>query len=257
MIDLTGKTALITGASRGIGAATAERLAACGANVALLARSEIQTKVVAERIGSKAMAIGGDVAVYADVQRAFKAVADHFGSVNIVVNNAGLIDPIARLEDSDPDSWGQVVDVNIKGVYHCLHAAHPYMKDSGGVIINLSSGAAVNALEGWSHYCATKAAVLSLTRCAHLEWAGNGIRVVGLSPGTVATDMQEQIRESGINGVSKMQWSDHIPASDVAQAIAWLTQDEATQYDGRDFSLKTPEGRQEAGLSPKLTGFPS
>jgi len=123
------------------------------------------------------------------------------------------------------------------------------LKVQGGVIINLSSGAATNALEGWSHYCATKAAVLSLTKCGHKEWADSGIRVVGLSPGTVATDMQEVIRDSGVNPVSKMDWSEHIPATDVAQAIAWLTQDESCAYDGQDFSLKTPEGRVEAGLS--------
>lgn len=253
MIQLANKTAVISGASRGIGAAVARKLSQCGANVALLARSEGDIQKLAAQIGDQALPIVCDVSNYEDVFRAFTRCAEHFGSIDICVNNAGIIDPIARIEDSDPAHWGQVVDVNIKGVYHCLHAAYPYLKDKGGVIINLSSGAAVNALEGWSHYCATKAAVLSLTKCAHGEWAEQGIRVVGLSPGTVATNMQEVIRDSGINFVSQMDWSAHIPVEDVAQAIAWLTQDEASEFDGQDFSLKTAEGRKAAGLLPLLT----
>ena len=250
MIDLSNKTAVITGASRGIGAAVAKKLAQCGANVALLARSESDINTLANDIGDKALPIVCDVANYADVKHAVTQCVEHFGGLDICVNNAGIIDPIARIENSDPLHWGQVVDINVKGVYHCLHAVHPHLKDRGGVIINLSSGAAANALEGWSHYCATKAAVLSLTKCAHKEWADQGIRVVGLSPGTVATDMQEVIRDSGINPVSQMDWSAHIPAEDVAQAVAWLTQMESSEFDGQDFTLKTPEGRIAAGLLP-------
>lgn len=251
MIKLANKTAVISGASRGIGAAVARKFIQCGANVALLARSEEDINELAKEIGKQALPIVCDVSNYADVKNAMTLCADHFGGVDICVNNAGVIDPIARIENSDPEHWGQVVDVNVKGVYYCLHAVYPHLKDKGGVIINLSSGAAVNALEGWSHYCATKAAVLSLTKCAHKEWASQGIRVVGLSPGTVATDMQTVIKESGINFVSQMDWSDHIPVEDVAQAVAWLTQTESSEFDGQDFSLKTPEGRMAAGLEPR------
>jgi len=254
MIDLTGKTALITGAGKGIGEAVSTRLAEFGANVVLLARTESDIKRVAEKIGSRAVAQVCDVTRYADVENAVATCARQFGRVDICVNNAGTIDPIARLEDSDPNQWGQVVDINVKGVYHCMRAVYSLIKaDGGGVIINLSSGAATNALEGWSHYCATKAAVLSLTRCGHKEWADEGIRVVGLSPGTVATGMQESIRDSRINPVSQLDWSAHISASDVAQAVAWLTLDESRSFDGQDFSLKTPEGRALAGLSERIS----
>jgi len=241
-MDLTNKTAFITGASRGIGAAAARKLASLGANVALMARSENDVRQVAEGIGDKAIAVVGDVANYNDVKNAIETCVEKFGGLDIC--------PIARIEQSDPNQWGRVVDINVKGVYHCMQAAHPHLSVNGGVIINLSSGAASNALEGWSHYCATKAAVLSLTKCGHKEWSKEGIRVVGLSPGTVATDMQEVIRDSGVNPVSQMEWSAHIPVDDVAQAIAWLTQDESADFDGGDFSIKTPEGRQAAGLSP-------
>lgn len=250
-IDLTSKTALITGASRGIGRATAIRLAAAGARVVLCARTDGAITDLARDIGEQALAVTCDVTRPVEVQQAVDQAVKRFGSLDILVNNAGVIDPIARLEDSDPADWGQAVDINLKGAYHCMRAAFAPLARSGGVIINLSSGAATGAVEGWAHYCATKAGVLALTRCAHLEWADLGIRVVGLSPGTVTTDMQSRIRDSGINAVSRKPWSDHIPPEDVAQAIAWLTQDEARVHDGGDFSIKTPEGRRQAGLPPR------
>ncbi len=118
-----------------------------------------------------------------------------------------------------------------------------------GVVVNMSSGAATGALEGWSHYCATKAGLLSLTRVTQKELVGSGIDVVGLSPGTVATGMQRAIRASGINPVSRLDWADYIPAEDVAQAVAWLIRDGAARHGGADFLLKSPEGRAEAGLT--------
>ncbi len=248
-IDLTGKTALITGASRGIGAATARRLAKLGANVVLCARSIHSLQQICEDIGDTALAVQCDVARYEDVKLAVEAARNHFGRLDILVNNAGIIDPISRIENSEPDSWGLVVDVNLKGVYYCMRAAYEVMQmNGGGVIVNLSSGAASGALEGWSHYCATKAAVLALTRCGHKEWQDKGIRVVGLSPGTVATDMQSSIRESGVNPVSQIDWGTHISPEWVAEAIAWLTSDAAREYDGGDFSLKTEDGLKAVGL---------
>jgi len=249
IIDLTNKTALITGASRGIGEATARHLTELGANVVLLARSSGDIERIAGEIGDKALAIAGDVASFNDVEKAFIAAIEHFGSLDILVNNAGLIDPIARLEDSDPDAWSTVVDVNLKGVYNGMRMAIPLMREQGGgVIVNISSGAATGALEGWSHYCATKAAVLSLTKCAHKESAEHGVRVVGLSPGTVATGMQTAIKDSAVNPVSQLDWDAHIPPEWVAKAIAWLTTDAAKEHDGGDFSLKTEEGRKAVGL---------
>ncbi len=249
-IDLTGRTAVVTGASRGIGAATARRLAAAGANVALLARSADAIDELAAELGDKAIAVACDVADWASVEAVFERIAERFGGVDILVNNAGVIDPVARLEHTDPDAWGQVIDINLKGPLHCVRAALPPMKArGGGVIVNLSSGAAVNALEGWSHYCASKAAALMLTRCVHKEEAENGIRCVGLSPGTVATDMQRVIKATGINPVAALDWSAHIPAETAAEAVVWLTSDASRAYDGGDFSIKTDEGRRAVGLA--------
>lgn len=248
-IRLSGKTALVTGASRGIGAAAARKLAEYGANVVLAARSAEAIETLAREIGPTAVAVVCDVSRYETVQQAVRTAMERFGRLDLLVNNAGVIEPIARLEDSDPAAWDEAVDINVKGVYHGMHAAYPAMISSGGgVIVNISSGAATGAMEGWSHYCASKAAVLSLTRCGHLEWGDQGISVVGLSPGTVATDMQTVIKASGINRVSKLDWSSHIPPEWVAEAIAWLTTDPARAYDGGDFSLKTEEGRRAVGL---------
>lgn len=252
MQELRGKAAIVTGASRGIGAATAEELAKHGVAVVLAARSDGEIDAVAEKInaaGGRASAVACDVARYADVAAAVEHCRRTYGSLDILVNNAGVIDPIARLADSDPDGWNSVVDVNLKGVYHALRAAIPVMEtQGGGVIVNISSGAATSPLEGWSHYCATKAAVLMLTRCVDKEYRDQGIRIVGLSPGTVATDMQRAIKASGINPVSRMDFSQHIPPEWPARAIAWLCTDAAREFDGGDFSLKTEEGRRRVGL---------
>ncbi|MQQ09657.1 SDR family NAD(P)-dependent oxidoreductase [Epibacterium sp. SM1979] len=248
-IDLSGKTALITGASRGIGAATARHLATLGANVVLAARSADTVKAIAAEIGPQALGLGCDVADWHQAEAAVAQTQERFGSLDIVLNNAGLIDPIARIQDADPVAWGQVVDVNVKGAFHILRAAVPVMiAQQAGLVINVSSGAATSALEGWSHYCATKAALLSLTRTAHKELGPKGVNIIGLSPGTVATDMQRAIKSSGINPVSQLDWEAHIPADWVAQAVAWLTTDAARAYDGTDFSLKTDEGRKAVGL---------
>lgn len=253
MIDLNGKTALITGASRGIGAATAKRLAEYGAAVVLAARSGAEIGEVASAIceaGGEAEAVPCDVTRYEDVSAAVDHCVTGHGGLDILVNNAGLIDPIARLADSDPAEWAQVADVNYKGVYHGLRAAIPVMeKAEGGTIVNISSGAATSALDGWSHYCSSKAAVLMLTRCADKEYRDSGIRVVGLSPGTVATGMQVSIRSSGINPVSQMDPSAHIPPVWAAEAVAWLCTEAAAPYAGTDFSIKTDEGRALVGLA--------
>ena len=252
MQELQGKVAIVAGASRGIGAATAVELARHGVAVVLAARTASQIEAIAAQIratGGEAESKVCDVSSYADVLAVAELCRSRFGRVDILVNNVGVIDPIAHLADSDPQQWDRVVDVNFKGVYHGMRAVLPGMVEQGsGTIVNISSGAATGALEGWSHYCSTKAAVLSLTRCADLEYREHGIRVVGLSPGTVATDMQVTIKASGINPVSQLDPSVHIPAEWAARAVAWLCTEAAADLAGSDFSIKTEEGRRRAGL---------
>ncbi|MEM6617173.1 MAG: SDR family oxidoreductase [Pseudomonadota bacterium] len=251
--DLSGKTAIITGASRGIGEATARYLAQLGAHVVIAARSAGHIEKIAAEIGAaggKAQAVTTDVADSDAVAALVRSATEATGRLDLLVNNAGLIDPIARIMESDPAEWGGVIDVNVKGVYHGLRHAMPVMAaQGGGTIVNISSGAANSALEGWSHYCASKAAVLRLTGVAHKEGHEQGVRVIGLSPGTVATEMQEQIRDSGINPVSQIPWENHITPEWVAKAIAFLTTPDADKWLGTDFSLKVEEGRQAVGMT--------
>ncbi len=249
MADLSGKTAIITGASRGIGEAAARHLAGAGMNVVLAARSQACIAAIAAEIGDSARAIACDVADYGDVEHLVAETVDAFGSVGLLVNNAGAIEPIARLSESVPHDWGTVFDINLKGAYHCIRAVLPFMeKARQGTIVNMSSGAAAAPMEGWSHYCASKAAVLMLTRSVEKEYEGTAIRCVGLSPGTVATEMQVQIKASGINPVSQLDPSVHIPPQWVAQAIAWLAGDGADHYRGEDMKLRSDEARAQVGL---------
>lgn len=255
MTDFSNKVALVTGASRGIGKAISGKLARLGVRVVLCSRNEEQLQhTVAEinNFGGVAAGISGDVGSYEDVKRVINFCETTYGRLDILVNNAGTIEPISFLADSDPDLWSRAVDINLKGVYFCIRGALPLMlKQGAGTIINLSSGAANNALEGWSHYCSTKAGAKRLTECVHRELGDKGIRAIGLSPGTVATDMMADIKASGIGPVSQLDWSVHISPEDVGEAVAFLCTSDADPFKGTDFSLKTEEGRRLVGLPPR------
>lgn len=255
MTDLNGKTAIVTGASRGIGEAAARALAAGGMNVVLAARSSDEIEQIAAQItqaGGSAMGISCEVADHGSVTALVDRTLQAFGGVDLIVNNAGIINPIARLSDSDPEDWARVIDVNVKGVYHGIRAVLPAMVEKGaGTIINISSGAAYGPMEGWSHYCASKAAVLMITRAVDKEYRDLGIRSVGLSPGTVATQMQVDIKASGINPVSQMDPNAHAPVEWIGRAIVWLAGEGADRYLGDDLMLRSDaEARRSIGLPP-------
>lgn len=246
---LNGKVAMITGASRGIGEAAARLFADEGAKVCLLARSRDDIARIAGEIGDAALAIPCDVSRYWEVEAAVNACIEAFGGLDILINNAGVIEPVATMAESDPDAWGHVIDINLKGVYYGMRAAMPVMTArGGGSILTISSGAAHGALEGWSHYCTSKAGVAMLTKCAHKEAAGQGIRAIGLSPGTVATQMQREIKASGVNPVSQLDWEDHIPADWPAKCLLWMCGNEADAYLGEEISLRDETIRRQIGV---------
>lgn len=248
-MNIKGKTVVITGASRGIGAETAHVFAKAGANVALVARSADAVGVLAAEIGPRALALPCDVVDYASVAAAINKAKETFGSVDVLINNAGVIEPISHLADADPDEWGQVIDINLKGVFNGMRAALPMMiAAGGGSILTISSGAAHGPVEAWSHYCASKAAVNMLTQCVHKENGDDRIRAIGLSPGTVATQMQREIKASGVNPISQLDWEVHIPADWPARALLWMCGTDADEFCGQEISLRDESVRKRAGL---------
>lgn len=249
-MKMAEKVVMITGASRGIGEAAARLFADEGARVVLLARTEDRIAQIAGEIGPKALAIPCDISRYWEVEAAVEATIKTFGRLDVLIGNAGVIEPIGHLAELDPDAWSSVIDVNLKGVFHGMRAALPHMIDAGGgTIITISSGAATAPIEGWSHYCSSKAGARMLTACLDTEYGSSGIRALGLSPGTVATQMQREIKASGINRVSQLDWSDHIPPEWPAQALVWMCSHEADDWLGKDISLRDDTIRRKVGLA--------
>ncbi len=241
--SLKGKAVLITGASRGIGAEAVRIFAQAGAHVGMVARYAAALDALAQQTG--ALPIACDMTDYAAVTDAVAQMTARFGGLDVLVNNAGIIDPIAPVSQADPAEFGRLIDVNLKGVFHGLRAAMPIMKP-GGTIITVGSGAAYNPLEGWGGYCSSKAGAWMLTRVAALE--APHLRIMSLSPGTVATDMQRTIRDSGINAVSQLDWNAHIPADWPARALAWMCTADADAWVGQEVSLRDGAIRKRVGL---------
>ena len=250
MEHIKNKTLIITGASQGIGEATARLFAKLGANVALIARSKEKIKKISNDInlnGGKSIAIQCDVSNQDEVENAIKLTLKSYNAIDILIGNAGIINPIQNIAEMDISDFDKVIDVNIKGVWYGIKAVLPHMKN-GGTIITIGSGAASNALEGWSHYCTSKAAVHHLSACLDLEMRKDLIRALVLSPGTVATEMQKIIKKSGVNPVSKMNWSDHISPDWVAKCLLWMCSDQADEYLGKVVSLREEKIRQKIGF---------
>ena len=191
--DLTGKVAVVTGASRGIGADLARRFAGRGLRLGLCARG---APVLDE--GEQVVARQVDVTDEAAFGAFAAEVAGRFGAIDLWVNNAGVLAPIAPLRDVDAEAFRAHVDVNLTGVFigTRLFVQHVRSRAGGGVLVNVSSGAAQNPYEGWGPYCAGKAGVEMLTQVVAMEERGSGLRAHAVAPGVVDTDMQTLIRES-------------------------------------------------------------
>ena len=247
---LNGQTALVTGGSRGIGLAVAKELLAAGANVMITARTGVDEAVASLGNGAAA-GVACDVADYAQAEQAVAATRAKFGGLTLLINNAGVIEPIGSLADSDPARWAQNIQINLTGAYHMARAALPGMiAQGGGAIVNVSSGAAHRPLEGWSAYCSAKAGMYMLTRALHLETNGQGVRTFGFAPGTVDTDMQVKIRASGINQISKIPRENLGGVQPPAKVIAYLCSDAAADLSGEELAISDNALRERAGLPP-------
>ncbi len=245
-MNLSGKTALVTGGNRGIGLATVRALAEAGADVHFTARSAANIAAAQRDLGD--IRATGHLVNMTD-RIAMTTLFDR--DFDILINNAASIGPIGRILDVSVEDWAKNIDTNLTSAFHAVQLALQGMvAKGGGTIVNISSGAAHRPQEGWSAYCAGKAGLAMLTRSVHMEYGAQGIRIFGFAPGVVDTDMQGTIRASGLNPVSKIPRGDLAPASDPARAVAWLCSPAADGLIGQELDIRMPDLRTAAGLAP-------
>ena len=241
-IDLQGKVALVTGASRGIGRAIALELAGCGAVVAVNYRAgaEAAEAVVKEieASGGRAQALQADVSESADIDRLVKATTDALGSLDILVNNAGITRDNLLLRMKD-DEWDAVVDTNLRGAYLLTKAAlRPMMRARWGRIITITSVVGLMGNAGQANYAAAKAGLIGFTKSVAREMASRGITANAVAPGFVETDMSaglnEATREGILAAIPLGRWGQ---PSDIAQVVAFLASDAAAYVTGQTLAV--------------------
>jgi NAD(P)-dependent dehydrogenase (short-subunit alcohol dehydrogenase family) len=187
------KVLIVTGASRGLGQAITSQLAGLGCKVLACARSEKNLKELWDKSDEVEWTVS-DLSNLNEAQRLVDLALEKFGRLDGVVNNAGMIEPIDRLEDSDPQDWARAITVNLTAPALLMRAALPHLKRQKGRIVNVSSGAAIKVMEGWSAYCTSKAGLLHLTKIAATECPE--VAFFSLRPGVIDTQMQKEIRSS-------------------------------------------------------------
>ncbi|MFP4028214.1 MAG: 3-oxoacyl-[acyl-carrier-protein] reductase [Candidatus Brocadiia bacterium] len=238
---LDGKTALVTGASRGIGQAISRRLAVAGANVAGLdvdAGPLHETQALVEENDREFMAIEADVTEFDQMEEAARQVVDTFGSLDVMVNNAGITrdNLLIRMDQQD---WDQVIAVNLTGVFNGVKAvARPMMRQKSGSIVNISSVVGLLGNPGQVNYSASKAGVLGVTKSAAREMAKRGVRANAVAPGYIKTRMTEELgdeaREALMNQIPLQQLG---TPEDVAEAVLFLSSDASRYITGQVISV--------------------
>jgi NADP-dependent 3-hydroxy acid dehydrogenase YdfG len=223
--DIAGKVVVITGASSGLGEATARLLSAEGASVVLGARRMDRLRALADELtarGGKAIALATDVTHHDQVKRLVDAAVRAYGRIDVMINNAGLM-PHSPLERLRIDDWDRTIDVNIKGVLYGIAAALPYMKQQmSGHIINVSSVAGHKVTPAGAVYAATKHAVLALSEGLRQEVKPYNIRTTVISPGAVATELPDSITERDVSdNIHRFYEQFAIPANSFARAVAF------------------------------------
>jgi NAD(P)-dependent dehydrogenase (short-subunit alcohol dehydrogenase family) len=237
-MKLAGKVAVVTGAARGIGRATAERLLAEGAKVVVSDIDEVQLQRTAAEIGTvdTVLAQRADVAIRREVIDLVQAAVDHFGGIDIMVNNAGIA-PVVEFLDVTEELLSRVLDVNLKGAFYGTQAAGRRMIEQGrgGVIINMSSINSGLANPNVAPYAISKGGMNQVTSTAAVAFAAHGIRVVGVGPGTIMTDMVAGafVQSAGNRVIlSRTPLGRYGQAKEIASVVAFLASDDASYMTG-------------------------
>lgn len=235
---LNGKCAVVTGASRGIGKAIALKLASLGANIVINYRSsekealEVENEI--KEMGVEAISIKADISKLDEVENLIKTSKEKFGTIDIIVNNAGITrdNLILRMKEEDFDN---VIDVNLKGVFNCLKSITPVMvRQKKGKIINISSVVGISGNAGQVNYAASKAGIIGMTKSLAKEIGSRGINVNAVAPGFIDTEMTESLGEK-----IKEEAKKNIPlkrfgtVQDVAEVVAFLASDESDYITGQ------------------------
>lgn len=225
--DLSGKTVLVTGSGRGIGAGLVRVLVKHGAKV--FAGIHRLGRDAAEPLPVEAVLLDLDVTSQHETNAAIQRITNEAGCLNVLVNNAGVIDPIGHLATLASDDLMRAFAVNVAGVHRMTVAALPLLRQSKGVILNAGTGAATTPMEGWAAYCTSKAAMQMLTRMFDLELSPDGIKTFFLGIPPTDTAMQGAIRQAGLNPISKIAQSDLVPVDVPASVMAWLCSPQARE----------------------------
>lgn len=237
-MQLTGKTAIVTGGSRGIGRAIAEQLAQAGANVAIIyaGRTEAaeETLRLVQAAGSKGKIIQCDVSQEAAVAAMVKEVKDDFGSVDILVNNAGITRDTLLMRMKTED-WQAVLDTNLTGAFYCTRNAVKWMmKQRSGAIVNITSIVGQIGNAGQANYAAAKAGMIGFTKAVAKEFAARRIRVNAVAPGFIETDMTAVLSEEAKKGIlASIPLGYMARPEEVAKAVVFLASDEAQYITGQ------------------------
>ena len=239
--DLAGRTAIVTGGTRGIGRAIAEALLANGANVVVSARTEADVEAAAAEMSAARPSLGirCDVSRESDVDRLLAATVERFGRVDILVNNAGISPSYRRSETVPVDEFDQVMAVNVRGTFLCAKqfAVHAIGRGGGGSIINVTSASGMRGMARLLAYSASKGAAARMTEVMAVEWAEHGIRVNAIAPGWVETDINRALLRSRhgermVEHTPQKRWAQ---PDEIAGLAVYLASDAASFVTGQSY----------------------
>ena len=240
-IDLKNRKAVITGGAQGIGLAIAERLLDSGASVSLWDRDEYLLKETSDSLSSKGTVqpVAMDVTDLESVSNAAKTTKELLGTIEILVCNAGIAGPTAKIWEYPPEEWQQVIDIDLTGVFNCLHVVSPIMIDQNyGRIVNVASVAGKDGNPNAAPYSAAKAGVIALTKSLGKELAGYDIAVNCITPAAAKTRIFDQISEDHIQYMlSKIPRNRFLKVEEAASMVAWLCSEENSFTTGGVFDL--------------------